>query len=169
VKYTAHFAGTVRKYEIIFKNGETELRRWEISYGVKPVYSWTEPTKQNTAQYTYSFSWWNDGEWSYASNDLPIVTKWVTYAAEFNATVNEYTITFHSNGWTPVDPQIKKYWTTVDEPEDPTRTWYEFAGWYSDIGLNTSYNFSATIEWDVDLYAKWTIIPYSITYELNGW
>ena len=38
----------------------------------------------------------------------------------------------------------------------PTQTGYTFAGWYSDSGLTTAFNFSTAITGATTLYAKWT-------------
>jgi uncharacterized repeat protein (TIGR02543 family) len=89
--------------------------------------------------------------------------------AEFTRNTNSYTITFHSNGWPSVEGQTKEYWQTWDEPEDPTRDGYDFIGWYSDSGLTNEYHFTEVIKWNVDLYAKWSAIEYSINYILNEW
>jgi uncharacterized repeat protein (TIGR02543 family) len=42
------------------------------------------------------------------------------------------------------------------KPTDPTRTGYNFAGWYKDSGLTTAYDFNATVTNSFKLYAKWT-------------
>ena len=140
--------------------------------GVAITTSWNELTiwdvtvlarvKLSTPQYTYLFSGWNNTCGNELSSDCSIV-------AEFTRNTNSYTITFHSNGWSSVEEQIKEYWQTWDEPEDPTRDGYDFIGWYSDSGLTNEYHFTEVIEWNVDLYAKWSAIEYSINYILNEW
>lgn len=44
---------------------------------------------------------------------------------------------------------------SVNKPEDPTKNYAEFQGWYSDAGLNVSYNFNNQVNAPVTLYAKW--------------
>ena len=42
------------------------------------------------------------------------------------------------------------------EPTPPTKEGYTFAGWYSDAGLATPWDFSVgTVTGDMTLYAKW--------------
>ena len=53
----------------------------------------------------------------------------------------------------------------------PSRTGYTFGGWYSDSGLNTSVGAagaSYTPSTNVDLYAKWTPINYTVAFNGNG-
>ena len=55
------------------------------------------------------------------------------------------------------------------EPAAPTKDGYTFAGWFTDSGLTAAFTFSTAINSDITLYAKWTLITYTITYEgLNG-
>ncbi len=53
--------------------------------------------------------------------------------------------------------------------KDPTRNGYKFLGWYSDSSFNNKvtqlYGKDAK---DITLYAKWEVITYTITYQLNG-
>ena len=52
---------------------------------------------------------------------------------------------------------------------EPTRDDYTFGGWYTDAGLTTP---ATTIPFatngNVTLYGKWTLIDYTITYNLDG-
>ena len=53
----------------------------------------------------------------------------------------------------------------------PTKTGYTFGGWYSDAGLTASVGAagaSYTPSANITLYAKWTPITYTITYDLDG-
>jgi len=65
------------------------------------------------------------------------------------------TVTFISNGGSPVDSQTVAYNTTATAPATPTRIGYAFGGWYSDSELTTTFNFSTPITGDTTLYAKW--------------
>lgn len=50
----------------------------------------------------------------------------------------------------------------------PTQTGYSFVGWYADIALTQSYNVSAPVVQSLQLYAKWTINEYTITFNSAG-
>ncbi len=117
-------------------------------------------------QYTYTFSGWtfeNCGiEWTES------VTMNCEITANFDRSVNSYDVTFDSDGWdyTP-DVQNVEYWSTATKPiPDPTKTWYEFSGWT----LNwLDFDFSTPIIWTSNLVAKWNLVEYTITYNLDWW
>lgn len=50
----------------------------------------------------------------------------------------------------------------------PTQTGYSFAGWYTDVALTQSYNASSPVIQSLQLYAKWTINQYTITFNSAG-
>ncbi|MFZ4614785.1 MAG: InlB B-repeat-containing protein [Rectinemataceae bacterium] len=51
----------------------------------------------------------------------------------------------------------------------PTRTNYDFGGWYSDSGLTSaSSSIASGSTGDKAFYAKWTATPYTLTYSLDG-
>ena len=89
----------------------------------------------------------------------------ITVTANFAA--NSETITFDSNGGSAVTAITQNYGTSVSAPADPTKTGYTFAGWYSDALLTTPYTFG-TMPLSLELYAKWTINSYTITFDSNG-
>lgn len=52
----------------------------------------------------------------------------------------------------------------VDQPEDPTRSGYQFVGWYSDPEGLTPYSFSFKPTADLRIYARWNVLTYKISY-----
>src|SRR5690554_3394964 len=119
------------------------------------------PTKE---RYTFE-GWYSDSNFTnYVSEitigsigNLTLYAKW---------TLNSYTLSFNSNGGSPVTAITQDYATTVSKPTDPTKVGYTFAGWYSDSNLSTAYTFTTLPAEDITLYAKWNIITYNINYEL---
>jgi len=79
-------------------------------------------------------------------------------------------ISFNSNGGSAVGSYNNATIDfTIQAPTAPTRTHYEFAGWYKNAGLTNAWDFAVdVIVRSTTLYAKWTPAPYTITYELNG-
>lgn len=74
-------------------------------------------------------------------------------------TTSSWTVTFASNGGTPVASQSVAAGGKVNRPADPTRTGYTFAGWYAEQALQRAWDFSAdTVHADRTLYASWTAI-----------
>jgi len=45
--------------------------------------------------------------------------------------------------------------SVLARPEDPTKAGKRFAGWYTDEGCTTPYDFTQSVTQDLDLYAKW--------------
>lgn len=77
-----------------------------------------------------------------------------------------YTVTFDSYGGTPVPPaQEVEYGLTATEPAAPEKTGYTFDGWY--LG-DEKYDFSAAVEQNITLTAKWTLNTYTVTFDPNG-
>jgi uncharacterized repeat protein (TIGR02543 family) len=67
------------------------------------------------------------------------------------------TVTFESNGGTPVEPVTVTSGSLITEPEDPTKVGYDFAGWYTDAAFTNAFDFDTTGAYDdMTLYAKWT-------------
>ena len=90
--------------------------------------------------------------------------------------VDAYRITYHLNGgYNPDSREYPALLTNESSPvtlTDPVRNYYEFDGWYYDEAMTQPLEGSvldpSRMTGDIDLYAKWIPIPYSITYELNG-
>jgi uncharacterized repeat protein (TIGR02543 family) len=82
--------------------------------------------------------------------------------------IQTYDVTFDSNEGSAVATQTINGGETATEPTDPTRTGFEFAGWYTDdtTFLNL-YNFANEVTEEITLYAKWNEI-YDITYNLDS-
>lgn len=81
-----------------------------------------------------------------------------------------YTVSFNSNGGSTIEDVIQVENSLVTEPDDPTKEGYLFVAWYSDISLNSVYDFNTPLSSDMTLYAKWSLIEvfYTITFETNG-
>ena len=66
-----------------------------------------------------------------------------------------YTVSFDSDGGTPVESQLVIRGETASNPGEPTRSLYTFEGWYLD---GTLYDFSKPVLSDLTLTAKWKLI-----------
>ena len=65
----------------------------------------------------------------------------------------------------PVQNVLKGF--TATKPADPTKVGYNFAGWFTDEALTKVFDFATPIEEATTLYAKWTAVVYTVTYNLN--
>lgn len=82
--------------------------------------------------------------------------------------LNQYVVTFNSNGGSFVTPQNVTYNTVVPKPAAPVKTGYDFAGWYSNSSLDKLYDFTSPVTGAKTLYAKWIRKDYVVTFEENG-
>lgn len=78
--------------------------------------------------------------------------------------INYYTISFDSNGGSPVPSKTQEYGSVVTEPNPPTRTGYTFIVWQHN-GLD--YEFTTMPAENVSLIALWKANIYTITF-MNG-
>ena len=77
-----------------------------------------------------------------------------------------YTVTFDSDGGTPVENQQVAEGKKAKEPDITVKTGYAFAGWFV---KTTEWNFLAyTVTENVTLKAKWIANTYKITFDSNG-
>ena len=96
----------------------------------------------------YELDGWYEGENEVTFPYKP--TADVTLKAHWK--VKEFNVIFNSDGGSAVSAQKVKYNGTANEPEDPTRTGYNFLGWYEG---KTKFEFDTKITADKILTAKW--------------
>ncbi|SEL75534.1 Listeria/Bacterioides repeat-containing protein [Paenibacillus sp. cl141a] len=65
------------------------------------------------------------------------------------------TVTFDSNGGSPVVDAVVPYATVVTQPVDPVKPGYVFGGWYMDRFFQLPFDFKTLILDNLTLYAKW--------------
>ena len=68
------------------------------------------------------------------------------------------TVEFNSNGGSEIEEQRVKLGDSAAMPMAPTKEGFEFGGWYIDSELTTKYDFEASVDKNIVLYAKWTQI-----------
>ena len=73
-------------------------------------------------------------------------------------TINQYTMTFYTNGGSEIPSITQDYNSAVDRPSDPTRDGYEFGGWYTDNNtFENEYEFTTMPLNGITIYAKWIL------------
>ena len=75
--------------------------------------------------------------------------------------INQYTITFDTNGGSEIAPITQDYGTEITAPENPTRKGYTFKGWDKEIPETMPAE-------NITVKAQWEINPYTITFDTNG-
>ena len=177
ITYTATFSQTTNEYLITFKNENgTVLQTWMVEYWATANYTWSTPTKEWDAQYSYSFAWWNPSLWT--------VTQAQVYTATYNQSVNSYTITWLDDHDSVIDTTTWNY-GTMPSHSDPMKTWntqysYTFAWWtpelvsitwhatYKATYIQNTNNYTVTVNatpngyWTVTTW-NWAVTSASIT------
>ena len=150
----------INKYTVTFNSygGTPVPPAQEVEYGLTA----TKPDDPTLKGHTFAFWYLGDDEENATAYDFDTpVTGDITLTAKWN--INKYTVTFDSNGGTPVPPAQKvEYGLTAAEPTSaPTKTGYTFDGWY--LG-DEKYDFSDAVEQNITLYANWEKNIYTVTY-----
>ncbi len=124
----------------------------------------TEPTTPTKDGHTFR-GWYTDenctdgNEYNFddeVTGDLTLYAKWE---------INHYTVTFNvMEGDVDVPAASVVYRGTVNNPT-PTYEGYTFKGWYSNPGRTQLYDFDSLIIGDIELYAKWEINKYNVTFD----
>ena len=93
---------------------------------------------------------WNFDDW--VTGELKLYAGW---------TVNQYTITFDTNGGSEIAPITQDYGTKLTTPDNPTRKGYTFKGWDKEIPETMPAD-------NITVKAQWEINQYTITFDTNG-
>ncbi|CAN2216067.1 Listeria/Bacterioides repeat [Candidatus Nanopelagicaceae bacterium] len=124
----------------------------------------------------YTFTGWtvaSDGSGTVlnSGNAITIATSNVTLYPKWSA--NTYNVIFDSNGASGAASKTSDTYTsggsevTLATVGTMAKTGYQFAGWATSTnGTALSGTFTTAIS--VTLYALWTAIPYTVTYNANG-
>lgn len=148
----------MEEYSVTFVlgNGEANVVKTveHGSYAVAPA----EPTRTD-----YIFTgWFTDSAFTTAWDPtMAIKADLTVYAGWIPAT---YTVSFNSNGGTPVAPQTVAYEAFATRPADPTREGYIIKEWQLNGEL---YNFDVPVTEDITLDAVWSKV-WTVTFDSNG-
>jgi uncharacterized repeat protein (TIGR02543 family) len=161
---TLYAKWTINQYTVHFDvDGGTAVPSVTTDYNTLIA----EPTAPTKTGYTFS-GWYKDAglttAWSFTTDkvtqDTTLYSKW---------TINQYTVSFVTNGGSTVAPITTNYNTTITAPTPPMKTGYTFSGWYKDIALTSEWNFSTEkVTQDTTLYSKWTINQYTVHFDVDG-
>ena len=144
----------INKYTVTFDSyGGSKVDPQVVEYGLYAQ----EPEEPTLKGFTFAYWYLDDENEAYDFENTP-VTADITLTAKWN--INKYTVAFNTDGGTPVPPaQEVEYGLTATEPAAPEKTGYTFDGWY--LG-DEKYDFSAAVEQNITLTAKWHVTPHNI-------
>lgn len=126
---------TANSYTITFDtNGGSAVAPITQDYGTT-IKAPAAPTKTG-----YTFMGWNPAlPAAMPAEDLTVTAQW---------RINQYTITFDTNGGSAVAPITQDYGTAITAPADPTREGYTFIGWDKAIPTTMpAENMTITAKW----------------------
>ena len=130
----------------------------EYIYGVGA----TLPTADDMTYTGHTFKGWYDNE-SLTGDPVTAIGGTEMGNKEYWAkwTINQYTITFDTDGGSEVAPITQDYGSAITAPAAPTREGYTFTGWDKTIPATMPAG-------DMTITAQWTVNQYTITYDLDG-
>ena len=136
------------KYTITFDtNGGSEIAPITQDYGTE-ITAPDNPTRKG-----YTFKGWD--------KEIPktMPAENITVKAQWE--INQYTITFDTNGGSDIAPITQDYGTEITAPDNPTRKGYTFKGWDKEIPETMPAE-------NMTVKAQWKINQYTITFDTNG-
>ena len=93
----------------------------------------------------------------------------IVLGAVIGTTKSSYTVTFNMNGHgDAIEPVKVTEGNTVAAPTAPIAEGWIFGGWYTDEACTTAYDFTTPVTADITLYAKWTGVEYTVTFDMGG-
>ena len=138
----------INQYTITFDtNGGSEIAPITQDYGTE-ITAPDNPTRKG-----YTFKGWD--------KEIPktMPAENITVKAQWE--INQYTITFDTNGGSEIAPITQDYGTEITAPDNPTRKGYTFKGWDKEIPKTMPAE-------NITVKAQWKINQYTITFDTNG-
>ena len=128
----------------------------EYTYGVGA----TLPTDVTRTGYTFKGWYYNE---NLTGSPVTAIGGTETGNKEYWAKweINQYTITFDTNGGSEIAPITQDYGTAITAPANPTRKGYTFKGWDKEIPKTMPAE-------NITVTAQWEINRYTITFDTAG-
>lgn len=144
-------------YTLTFEeNGGTEVSDLQIPVNEIPEMP-ENPTKEG-----YTFGGWYLDEGLKFKYNAGKMEGNVTIYAKWN--VNSYSINYVTNGAAQITADRFDFGSEIQLPETPTKTGYEFIGWYTDAELEEEFTLTTMPAKDITLYAAWDANDFTIKF-----
>ena len=138
----------INQYTITFDtNGGSEIAPITQDYGTEI----TAPDNPTRKGYTFK-GWDKEIPETMPAENIKVKAQWE---------INQYTITFDTNGGSEIPPITQNYGTEITAPDNPTRKGYTFKGWDKEIPETMPAE-------NIKVKAQWEINQYTITFDTNG-
>ena len=138
----------INRYTITFDTaGGSEIAPITQDYGTN-ITAPANPTRKG-----YTFKGWD--------KEIPETMPAENMTVKAQWEINQYAITFDTNGGSEIAPITQDYGTAITAPADPTREGYTFIGWDRDIPeIMSAENITVTAQWEIN--------RYTITFDTAG-
>ena len=138
----------INQYTIAFDtNGGSDIAPITQDYGTEI----TAPDNPTRKGYTFK-GWDKEIPETMPAGNITVKAQWK---------INQYTITFDTNGGSEIAPITQDYGTEITVPDNPTRKGYTFKGWDKEIPKTMPAE-------NITVKAQWEINQYTITFDTNG-
>ncbi|NLC14122.1 MAG: InlB B-repeat-containing protein, partial [Chloroflexi bacterium] len=138
----------INEYTITFDSKGGSLVSDITQYFNTGITAPDDPTREG---YTFD-GWLPIVPTSMPAENMSVTAQWL---------INEYTITFDSNGGTLVSDITQDFNTSITARDDPTREGYTFDGWLPVVPTTMPAE-------NTTVTAQWLINEYTITFDSNG-
>ena len=119
-----------------------------VQAGEKAITAPADPTREG-----YTFIGWDKAiPATMPAENMTLTAQW---------RINQYTITFDTDGGSAIEPITQDYGTAITAPAAPTKTGYTFAGWDTEIPTTMPAG-------DMTIKANWAVNQYTITFNTDG-
>ena len=138
----------INQYTVTVKpeNGKADITITQ-DYGT-PITAPADPTREG-----YTFKGWD--------KEIPKTMPAENMTVKAQWEINQYTISFDTNGGSEIAPITQDYGTKITAPADPTRKGYTFKGWDKEIPKTMPAE-------NMTVKAQWEINRYTITFDTAG-
>ena len=164
-KFYAKWTPTLYTIEYELNGGENDESNPE-TYNIEQTYALKKPTRMG-----YDFAgWFTEKTFDNQVTEIALGSHGdKNFYAKWTPTV--YTITYELNGGVNNTENLEVYTieTSTITLGNPTRAGYTFAGWFwEETFENQVTEIALGSHDDKKFYAKWDIVTYIVSYELNG-
>ena len=138
----------INQYTVTVKpeNGKADITITQ-DYGT-PITAPADPTREG-----YTFKGWD--------KEIPKTMPAENMTVKAQWEINQYMISFDTNGGSEIAPITQDYGTKITAPADPTRKGYTFKGWDKEIPETMPAE-------NMTVKAQWEINRYTITFDTAG-
>lgn len=132
---------TGKPVTVTYKDGSGEYAKQIVQAGETAITAPADPTREG-----YTFIGWDKAiPATMPAEDMTLTAQW---------RINQYTISFDTDGGSAIAPITQGYGTTINAPAAPTKTGYTFAGWDTEIPTTMPAG-------DMTLTAHWTACDHA--------